>query len=48
MPQLDKSIIKNRANKLRQKGIKKLKQKIAKKIGKKDLILIEKIKMKNH
>ena len=42
MPQLDKSIIKNRANKLRQKGIEKLKQKIAKKIGKKDLILIEK------
>ena len=42
MPQLDKSIIKNRANKLRQKGIEKLKQKIAKRIGKKDLILIEK------
>ena len=47
MPQLDKSIIKNRANKLRQKGIEKLKKKIAKKIGKKDLILIEKNQNEN-
>ena len=42
MPQLDKSTIKNRATKLRQKGIEKFKQHIAKKVGKKDLILIEK------
>ena len=42
MPQLDKSTIKNRATKLRQKGIEKFKQHLEKKIGKKDLILIEK------
>jgi len=42
MPQIDKSVIKNRANKLRQKGMKKFKQHLAKKVGEKDLILIEK------
>ena len=43
MPQVDKSIIKDRANTLRQMGMKKLKQRLSKKVGKKDLILVEKI-----
>ena len=47
MPQVDKSIIKDRANTLRQMGIKKLKKHLAKKIGKKDLILIEKVQNEN-
>ena len=42
MPQLDKLVIKERANILRQKGLKKLKDKLNKKVGGKDLILIEK------
>ncbi len=42
MPQLDKSIIKMRAANLRQKGKEKLRKYLTKKIGKKDLILIEK------
>ena len=42
MPQVDKSIIKDRANILRQKGIEKLKDHLSKKVGEKDLILIEK------
>jgi tRNA A37 methylthiotransferase MiaB len=47
MPQVDKSKIKDRANTLRQMGIKKLKKHLAKKIGKKDLILIEKVQNEN-
>ena len=47
MPQVDKSTIKDRANTLRQMGIKKLKKHLAKKIGKKDLILIEKVQNEN-
>ena len=43
MPQVDKSIIKDRANTLRQLGIEKLKQRLSKKVGGKDLILIEKV-----
>ena len=43
MPQVDKSVIKDRANKLRQMGIKKLKKHLTKKVGEKDLILIEKV-----
>jgi threonylcarbamoyladenosine tRNA methylthiotransferase MtaB len=43
MPQVDKSIIKDRANTLRQLGMKKLKQRLSKKVGGKDLILIEKV-----
>ena len=43
MPQVDKSIIKDRANTLRQLGMEKLKQRLSKKVGGKDLILIEKI-----
>ena len=35
-------LIKNRANILRQKGMEKFKQHLAKKVGEKDLILIEK------
>ena len=42
MPQVDKSIIKDRAKILRQKGIEKFKKHLTKKIGGKDLILIEK------
>ena len=42
MPQVDRSIIKNRAKILRQKGIEKFKKYLEKKVGKKDLILIEK------
>ena len=42
MPQVDKSVIKNRANVLRQKGIEKLKEHLNKKVGEKNLILIEK------
>ena len=47
MPQVDKSIIKNRANTLRQMGMEKLKQRLSKKVGQKDLILIEKIQNEN-
>ena len=43
MPQVDKSIIKDRANTLRQMGMEKLKQRLSKKVGGKDLILIEKV-----
>jgi len=42
MPQVDKSIIKDRAKILRQKGIEKFKKHLATKVGEKDLILIEK------
>ena len=42
MPQVDRSIIKKRAKILRQKGIEKFKKHLEKKVGKKDLILIEK------
>jgi 2-methylthioadenine synthetase len=42
MPQVDKSVIKDRANILRQKGIEKLKKYLENKVGEKDLILIEK------
>ena len=42
MPQVEKSVIKDRAKILRQKGIEKLKRHLEKKIGEKDLILIEK------
>ena len=47
MPQVDKSIIKDRANTLRQMGIEKLKKHLTKKIGEKDLILIEKVQNEN-
>ena len=47
MPQIDKSIIKDRANTLRQKGMDKLKQRISKKVGEKNLILIEKVQNEN-
>ncbi len=47
MPQVDKYIIKNRAKTLRQMGMEKLKQRLSKKVGKKDLILIEKIQNEN-
>ena len=47
MPQVDKSIIKDRANTLRTMGIKKLKQRLTKKIGEKDSILIEKVQNEN-
>jgi len=47
MPQVDKSIIKDRANTLRQMGMEKLKQRLSKKIGKKNLILVEKIQDEN-
>ncbi|MBD1147411.1 tRNA (N(6)-L-threonylcarbamoyladenosine(37)-C(2))-methylthiotransferase MtaB [Pelagibacterales bacterium SAG-MED31] len=47
MPQIDKSIIKERANTLRKMGMEKLKQRISKKVGKKDSILIEKIQNEN-
>ncbi len=42
MPQVDKSVIKDRANILRQKGIEKLKKYLENKVGEKDSILIEK------
>ena len=42
MPQLDKKIIKNRAKILREKGLTNLKKHLTNKIGKKDLILVEK------
>ena len=42
MPQLDKTIIKSRAKILRDKGMVNLKKHLANKIGKKDLILVEK------
>ena len=47
MPQVDKYIIKDRAKTLRQMGMEKLKQRLSKKVGKKDLILIEKIQNEN-
>ncbi len=42
MPQVDKHIIKDRAKILRQKGLEKFKKHLSKKVGEKDLILIEK------
>jgi len=42
MPQIDRFIIRDRANILRQKGMEKLKLHLAKKVGEEDLILIEK------
>ena len=42
MPQVQKSVIKDRAKILRQKGMEKLKKYLNKKVGEKDLILIEK------
>ena len=42
MPQVDKSIIKDRAKILRQKGAEKFKKHLETKVGEKDLILIEK------
>ena len=42
MPQLDKKTIKNRAKILREKGLLNLKKHLTNKIGKKDLILVEK------
>ena len=42
MPQVEKYIIKDRAKILRQKGMEKLKKYLNKKVGEKDLILIEK------
>tara|TARA_B100000700_G_scaffold329313_1_gene450518 strand:+ start:771 stop:2030 length:1260 start_codon:yes stop_codon:yes gene_type:complete len=42
MPQVEKFVIKTRANILRKKGIEKLKKRLNKKVGEKDLILIEK------
>ena len=47
MPQLDKTIIKSRAKILRDKGMINLKKHLANKIGKKDLILVEKIQNEN-
>ena len=47
MPQVDKSIIKDRANTLRQLGMEKLKQRLSKKVGEEDLILIEKVQNEN-
>ena len=47
MPQIEKSVIKNRAAILRQKGRKKFKQHLVNKIGEKDLILIEKNEKEN-
>ncbi len=41
MPQVQKNIIKDRAKRLREKGIKKLKQHLEKNIGKKQQILVE-------
>ena len=42
MPQIDKSVIKDRANILRNKGIEKFKKLMKEKVGEKDLVLIEK------
>ena len=42
MPQIDKKTIKNRAKILREKGLLNLKKHLTNKIGKKDLILVEK------
>ena len=42
MPQIDKTTIKSRAKILREKGLTKLKKYLESKVGKKDLILIEK------
>ena len=42
MPQVDKSIIKKRANILRSKGIEKFKKLMQDRVGEKDLVLIEK------
>jgi threonylcarbamoyladenosine tRNA methylthiotransferase MtaB len=47
MPQVDKSIIKDRSNRLRQMGMEKLKKHLTKKIGETDLILIEKVQNEN-
>ena len=47
MPQVDKSIIKDRANTLRQMGMEKFKKQLTKKLGEKDLILIEKVQNEN-
>jgi len=47
MPQLEKNIIKDRAKRLRNKGLEKLKENLVTKIGKKELILIENNKNKN-
>ena len=47
MPQIDKSIIKDRANTLRQMGMEKLKKRLSTKVGKKNSILIEKIQNEN-
>ena len=41
MPQVPKNIIKDRSKRLREKGIKKLKQYLKKNIGKKQQILVE-------
>ena len=41
MPQVQKNIIKDRARRLREKGMEKLKQHLKKNIGKKEQILIE-------
>ena len=46
MPQLDKDIIKNRAKRLRDKGMENLKKHLKNKIGKKEFILIENNKNK--
>tara|TARA_Y100000590_G_scaffold450791_1_gene591064 strand:+ start:2750 stop:4009 length:1260 start_codon:yes stop_codon:yes gene_type:complete len=46
MPQLEKNVIKKRARVLREKGLINLKKHLEKKVGKKDLILIEKNKDK--
>tara|TARA_A100001037_G_scaffold5266_1_gene5195 strand:- start:160 stop:519 length:360 start_codon:yes stop_codon:yes gene_type:complete len=42
MPQVDKSIVKKRANILRSKGIEKFKKLMQDRVGEKDLVLIEK------
>ena len=47
MPQINKSIIKDRANTLRQMGMEKLKKRLSKKVGKKNLILVEKTQDEN-
>ena len=47
MPQVDKSIIKDRANTLRKMGMEKLKKRLSKKVGKKNLILVEKTQDEN-
>ena len=46
MPQLEKNIIKGRAKRLRQKGFEKLRENLITKIGKRELILIERNKFK--